>query len=82
MQSDLLHADDKSCARRKAWRTQEQTLHICEVAGGWIGGFLAQQILHHKSKKKSYQAVFWAIVVIHYLVWLLWWSNTMLQWIG
>ncbi|AFY67099.1 cold shock and DUF1294 domain-containing protein [Geitlerinema sp. PCC 7407] len=68
----VLYADDKSRAKRDDWRTSEKTLHICELAGGWIGGFLAQKILRHKSRKQSYQSVFWAIVVVHYFAWLFW----------
>lgn len=68
----ILYADDKARAKRKAWRTSEQTLHICELAGGWPGGFVAQQLLRHKSQKRSYQVEFWAIVVIHYVGWLAW----------
>jgi uncharacterized membrane protein YsdA (DUF1294 family)/cold shock CspA family protein len=67
-----LYADDKSRAKRQDWRTSEQTLHLCELAGGWLGGFIAQRILCHKSRKKSYQAAFWVIVVIHYIAWLFW----------
>jgi uncharacterized membrane protein YsdA (DUF1294 family)/cold shock CspA family protein len=67
-----LYADDKSRAKRKDWRTSEQTLHLCEIAGGWLGGFIAQRILRHKNQKASYQVAFWAIVVIHYMVWLFW----------
>ncbi|NJR70985.1 MAG: DUF1294 domain-containing protein [Synechococcales cyanobacterium CRU_2_2] len=67
-----LYADDKSRAKRKDWRTSEQTLHLCELAGGWLGGFIAQRVLHHKSQKESYQVAFWAIVIIHYTAWLLW----------
>ncbi|MEM6252276.1 MAG: cold shock and DUF1294 domain-containing protein [Cyanobacteria bacterium P01_D01_bin.156] len=68
----FLYADDKSRAKRKDWRTPEQTLHMCELVGGWLGGFIAQRVLRHKSKKESYQIVFWAIVIIHYLGWLFW----------
>ncbi len=68
----FLYADDKSRAKRKDWRTSEQTLHLCELAGGWLGGFIAQRLLRHKSQKKSYQAAFWAIVIIHYIAWLFW----------
>lgn len=68
----FLYADDKSRAKRKDWRTSEQTLHLCELAGGWIGGFIAQRILRHKSQKESYQARFWAIVTLHYAAWLFW----------
>jgi uncharacterized membrane protein YsdA (DUF1294 family)/cold shock CspA family protein len=67
-----LYADDKSRAKQGNWRTSESTLHMCELAGGWLGGFVAQRKLHHKSRKKSYQVVFWGIVMIHYIVWLGW----------
>ncbi|MGB3136012.1 MAG: cold shock and DUF1294 domain-containing protein [Nodosilinea sp.] len=74
-----LYADDKSRAKRRDWRTSEQTLHLCELAGGWLGGLIAQRVLRHKSKKASYQAEFWAIVVIHYAAWLFWlfWGRTL-----
>ncbi|MBW4680497.1 MAG: cold shock and DUF1294 domain-containing protein [Microcoleus vaginatus WJT46-NPBG5] len=68
----VLYADDKSRAKRGKWRTAETTLHLCELAGGWLGGFAAQRRLHHKSRKKSYQFEFWAIVMLHYIVWLGW----------
>ena len=67
-----LYADDKSRAKRKLWRTPEQTLHLFELAGGWIGGFLAQRILRHKNRKSTYQSVFWAIVFIHQIAWVYW----------
>lgn len=68
----FVYADDKKRAKQKVWRTSEQTLHFCELVGGWPGGFVAQQVLRHKSQKQSYQTEFWAIVVIHYLAWLAW----------
>jgi uncharacterized membrane protein YsdA (DUF1294 family) len=68
----VLYADDKSRAKRGNWRTSEKTLHLCELAGGWLGGFVAQRRLRHESSKGSYQAEFWAIVMIHYIVWLIW----------
>jgi uncharacterized membrane protein YsdA (DUF1294 family)/cold shock CspA family protein len=68
----VLYADDKSRAKRKDWRIPEQTLHLCELAGGWLGGFIAQRMLRHKSQKESYQTAFWAIVIIHYIAWLFW----------
>lgn len=67
-----LYADDKSRAKRKDRRTPEKSLHLCELAGGWLGGFIAQRKLRHKSKKGSYQAVFWAIVALHHIAWLFW----------
>jgi uncharacterized membrane protein YsdA (DUF1294 family)/cold shock CspA family protein len=67
-----LYADDKSRAKRGAWRTSENTLHLFELAGGLFGGFIAQQTLYHKSTKSSYQEVFWVIVAIHNTIWLAW----------
>lgn len=66
----LLYADDKSRAKQGRWRTPERTLHLCEAAGGWIGGLIAQQTLRHKNRKQSYQVVFWSIVVAHQVGWL------------
>ncbi len=73
-----LYADDKSRAKRRVWRISEQTLHLCELAGGWLGGFVAQRILRHKSQKASYQTKFWLIVIAHYIAWLIWlvWGKT------
>lgn len=68
----IIYADDKSRAKRRQQRTSEKTLHLCELAGGWLGGFIAQRMIRHKSKKTSYQIVFWAIVALHWLVWLVW----------
>ncbi|MFN6527343.1 DUF1294 domain-containing protein [Nostoc sp. ChiSLP03a] len=67
-----LYADDKSRAQQGRWRTQENTLHLCEFMGGWLGGFVAQQKLRHKSSKVSYQVVFWVIAILHIVFWLDW----------
>ncbi|MEG3438949.1 DUF1294 domain-containing protein [Pannus brasiliensis CCIBt3594] len=67
-----LYADDKSRARRGDRRTPEKTLHLCELFGGWPGGFIAQRKLHHKSIKTSYQIIFWAIVGLHLAFWIAW----------
>jgi len=65
-----LYAEDKSRAKRGAWRISESTLHLCELAGGWLGGFAAQRKLRQKSVKRSYQVVFWGIVALHMAFWL------------
>jgi uncharacterized membrane protein YsdA (DUF1294 family)/cold shock CspA family protein len=64
-----LYAQDKQQATNGNWRTSEKTLHFWELIGGWIGGFIAQNILHHKSKKSSYQSVYWSIVALHLAAW-------------
>jgi len=69
----LLYAPDKSAAQKGQWRTPESTLHMFSLIGGWPGAFVAQKLLRHKSKKQSFQTVFWATVVLNCagLAWLL-----------
>ncbi|WXL27982.1 DUF1294 domain-containing protein [Ectopseudomonas mendocina] len=63
---------DKSSARGGRWRTPENALHVVELAGGWPGAFVAQQVFRHKTRKASFQAVFWLIVIAHQVVWADW----------
>jgi len=67
----LSYAVDKSKAQHGAWRTQESTLHMLALIGGWPGAALAQQIFRHKSSKKNFRRVFWSTVMIN-LAFLLW----------
>ncbi|HEY9794948.1 MAG TPA: cold shock and DUF1294 domain-containing protein [Leptolyngbyaceae cyanobacterium] len=68
----VLYADDKSRAIKGQWRRPEAMLHLCELIGGWLGAFIAQQKLRHKSRKVSYQIVFWVIVSAHIVIWVDW----------
>jgi len=61
----LIYAMDKSAAKRDGWRTQESTLHLLSLIGGWPGTAIAQQKLRHKSKKESFRLVFWFTVAIN-----------------
>jgi uncharacterized membrane protein YsdA (DUF1294 family)/cold shock CspA family protein len=61
----LAYAFDKSAARNGRWRTQESTLHLIGLTGGWPGALAAQRLLRHKSRKHSFQVVFWATVVLN-----------------
>ncbi|MFJ3450374.1 DUF1294 domain-containing protein [Pseudomonas sichuanensis] len=65
----LLYWQDKQQARNQAWRTPEKVLHASELLGGWPGALLAQQLFRHKTRKLSYQLVFWGIVVLHQVFW-------------
>jgi len=47
------------------WRTGEGTLILLGVLGGWPGAFVAQQLFHHKTKKRSFQIAFWLTVLLH-----------------
>ncbi|WP_313025933.1 DUF1294 domain-containing protein [Pseudomonas lopnurensis] len=66
----LLYWRDKHSALKDRWRTPETTLHVFELAGGWPGALLAQQLLRHKTRKLGYQLLFWAIVVLHQAFWI------------
>jgi uncharacterized membrane protein YsdA (DUF1294 family) len=63
----LAYRSDKRRAQAGEWRISESTLHLGEFLGGWPGAFLAQRIFRHKTSKKSYQVVFWMIVLLHEL---------------
>lgn len=69
----IAYALDKSAAARNRWRTQESTLHLLALLGGWPGALAAQRVLRHKSAKASFQVTFWATVVLNCgaLAWLL-----------
>ncbi len=56
---------DKYAAQQRRWRVKENTLHLWGLAGGWGGAWFAQQVLRHKSSKKSFRSAYWASVVIH-----------------
>lgn len=70
--SFVLYAHDKSAAEKGRWRTNESTLHMFSLIGGWPGAFVAQKLLRHKSSKQSFRILFWAIVVLNCvgLAWL------------
>jgi uncharacterized membrane protein YsdA (DUF1294 family) len=65
----LLYWRDKRQARADGWRTPEKVLHAVELLGGWPGALLAQQLFRHKTRKLSFQLVFWLIVLLHEVVW-------------
>ena len=69
----VVYALDKSAAGKGTWRTQESTLHLLSLLGGWPGALLAQQLLRHKSKKRSFRVVLWLTVLLNggAFVWLL-----------
>ena len=59
------YAFDKSAAKNNRWRTQESTLHLFALVGGWPGALAAQRLLRHKSNKTSFQSVFWGTVFLN-----------------
>lgn len=65
----FLYWEDKRKAQSDSWRTPENVLHAAELAGGWPGALLAQQVFRHKTRKLSYQVTFWTIVALHQAFW-------------
>lgn len=60
----IAYGADKKAAVKGSWRVPEADLHALEFLGGWIGAFIGQKVFHHKNKKKSYQAMFWLMLVL------------------
>ena len=69
----IAYAIDKAAAREGRWRTQESTLHLLALVGGWPGALLAQRQFRHKTAKTSFLLIFWATVLLNSgaLGWLL-----------
>ena len=66
----FLYWSDKRKARTDSWRTPENILHAVELAGGWPGALIAQQVFRHKTRKVSFQILFWVIVALHQVFWI------------
>ena len=66
----LMYWSDKRKAQTEGRRTPENILHAVELAGGWPGALIAQQVFRHKTRKLSYQVLFWVIVLLHQVFWL------------
>ena len=60
--SYLMYGWDKSAAQNSRRRTPESHLHLMDLLGGWPGALVAQQQFRHKTKKPSFQWVFWLTV--------------------
>jgi uncharacterized membrane protein YsdA (DUF1294 family)/cold shock CspA family protein len=71
--SFVMYWIDKQAAQRGGQRIAENTLHLFELCCGWPGALVAQQAFRHKTRKGSYQFVFWLAVLSNLgaLGWLL-----------
>ena len=70
----LLYGYDKRRSRSGKSRVPEVTLHLFALGGGSPGALLAQQLFRHKTRKISFQVIFWLTGVLQgaLLVYLLW----------
>lgn len=64
----FLYEQDKSAARKRQWRTQESTLHLFSLLGGWPGALVAQKLFRHKHKKQAFQVIFWFTVLMNWVL--------------
>ena len=69
----LLYALDKEKAKRSAWRISEKTLLLLSFFGGAAGGYLAMNMVRHKTKKWYFHFVnivglIWQIALLAYLL--------------
>ena len=67
----IIYAIDKSAAAQGRWRVSESALLLLGLFGGWPGALVAQQVLHHKTKKRSFQAAFAGSIVVNVLAFVL-----------
>lgn len=63
----LCYGYDKRMAKKDRSRVPEMVLHLLALIGGSPGAFLGQRVFHHKTRKISFQMIFWAIVTVQLL---------------
>ena len=71
----LAYAYDKHAARKRKPRVRERTLHQLALLGGSPAALLAQQLLRHKTVKRSFQLAYWGIVVVQVAVIVYLWAR-------
>ena len=73
----LMYAIDKGAAESGNRRVPEGRLHLFELLCGWPGALVGQQFFRHKTRKTSFQVVFWVYVILNLAVlgWLLFWPD-------
>jgi uncharacterized membrane protein YsdA (DUF1294 family)/cold shock CspA family protein len=77
----LIYSADKSAAAEGRWRVSESALLLLGLAGGWPGAILAQRLLHHKTRKRSFQSAFAGSVVVNILAFVIL-SSPFLAWLS
>jgi uncharacterized membrane protein YsdA (DUF1294 family)/cold shock CspA family protein len=68
MISAVLYSSDKSQAGKGEERVPEVVLHAIDLAGGIIGGLIAQHFMRHKTTKSGFAATTGLIFGIHLLL--------------
>ena len=71
----VVYAADKSAAEARRWRTQESSLHLLGLVGGWPAAAVAQRVFRHKTSKAEFRLVFWFTVFANIAGMLCWAKN-------
>lgn len=61
----LAYGWDKLSAKRGGRRVRERNLHLAALLGGWPGALTGQRVFRHKTRKRSFQRVFWLTLLPH-----------------
>ena len=69
----LLYGNDKSRARRRAWRIPEKTLLGAAIIGGSVGALLGMSVFHHKTRKPAFYIGVPLILIVQIGLAALWW---------
>lgn len=70
----LVYGYDKARARTGGLRVPENILYGLVLLGGCAGGLGGMLVFHHKTGKKGFQGIFWAIIVLEIIgigLWLI-----------
>ncbi len=63
----IAYGVDKRAAIKGGWRVPENSLHMLEFLGGWIGAWLGQKFFHHKTKKRSFQNTYRLMIILEFI---------------
>jgi uncharacterized membrane protein YsdA (DUF1294 family) len=69
----VLYAWDKFAAVRSFLRVPEAILHLSALGGGSPAALLARIVFRHKTRKRKFRVIFWAIVLIQVAAGAAWW---------
>ncbi|QBY05932.1 DUF1294 domain-containing protein [Thalassotalea sp. HSM 43] len=61
----LVYWHDKYKAKTGKWRTNEASLHLLALLGGWPGALLARQLFRHKTQKQPFVVIFYITIVFN-----------------
>jgi len=72
----LFFGFDKMRAQGGGLRVPENILYSLVLLGGFVGGISGMFLFRHKTRKSSFQRIFWAIIVLEIVIVAVW------LWIG